>query len=482
MFATWPLLRVLLCSALISTLLVFWLLSTHEDPLFRLEPADVKLSKDRSYFPATPELCRNGSRAADLCSSFPRGSLANVQVTVKTGIGERHSLEALLSSHGSCISSLLVVSDSTDQVHGQHVHDILGDLPSSYAQNNSDWSAYEAQRQTSAAGNEVAKSVEGWKLDRFKFLPMIEHAYAQNPNAEWYIFIETDTYVFWDVLFRVLEKVDPYERHYLGTAVAGAHDRWFAYGGAAIALSQGLLRDLTLEGDQRLSVRYEWMAREDCCGDAVLAYVFYAELGVRIGNMYPTFSGEEPQWAWVSKENWCTPLLSLHHINTEALSSLWHWERCQLSTELGRPITFAALLAWGLPAAGTDGSLTKSQWDNGADIQQLENSPTHGSSIKCFQTCESDPNCLQASYQKGTCRFADRLRIGQGVGEGSEAFWDASKLQQLGWKPGQDALGSCAEAKWLLPKIMLPPKDLLQQLHLRPWPEPIGDVRLEKGE
>lgn len=470
MFSSWLLHRVLLFSALVTTLLVFWLLSTSHDPILRLQTGNVKSQQDRSYFLATPELCRNASSAADLCSSFPRDALANVQVVVKTGIGERHSLEALLSSYGSCISNLLIVSDTPDIVQGQHVHDVLGDLPPSYSQENSDWSVYETQRQTVAAGNEVSKSHDGWKLDRFKFLPMIEYAYANNSNAEWYVFIETDTYVFWDVLFRVLEKLDPHERHYLGTAVPGAHDRWFAYGGAAIVLSQGLLRDLSLEGDQRLSVRYEWMAREDCCGDAVLAYVFHAELGVRLENMYPTFSGEEPQWTWISKDNWCTPLLSLHHISSETMSSLWHWERCGLSTELERPITFAAILAWGLSPSEVDGSLRKSRWDNGADVQQAEDSPAHESSTACFQWCESDHRCLQASYAKGICRTAERVRTGQAVEEEFESFWDATKLQQLGWHSEAATLGSCSDIKWLSPKLMLPPKDTLQKLGLKPWP------------
>jgi hypothetical protein len=471
MFPPWLLHRILLCSALLTTFLVFWLLSARQGALLlRPQTVDVTTRKDRSYFPATPELCRNESTATQFCSSFPYDALASIQVTVKTGIGERNKLEALLSTYGSCINNLLIVSDTVEVVHGQRVHDVLGDLPSSYEQDNSDWSTYEAQRQSIAAGNEVGTSHEGWKLDRFKFLPMVEYAYANNSNAEWYIFIEADTYVFWDVLFRTLKKMDPYERHYIGTAVPGAHDRWFAYGGAAIVLSQGLLRDLALKGDQRLSVKYEWMAREDCCGDAVLAYVFHAELGVRLKNMYPTFSGEEPQWKWISEDNWCTPLLSLHHINSETMSSLWHWERCGLSAARERPITFSTLLAWGLPASVADGFTTKSQWDNGADIQQAENSSTHASSETCFQTCKSHPHCIQASYAKEVCRFAERLRIGHAVGEEFESFWDTIKMERLGWQPGAAALSSCNETKWLSPKLMLPPKDVLQKLGLKPWP------------
>ena len=202
----------------------------------------------------------------------------------------------------------------------------------------------------------------------------------------------------------------------------------------------------------------------------MLAYVFHAELGARLENMYPTFSGEEPQWMWISKDNWCTPLLSLHHIGPETMSSLWHWERCGLSTELERPTTFAAILAWGLSPSEADGSMRKSRWDNGADVQQVEDSPTHEFSTTCFQMCESDPRCLQASYTRSTCRFAEKVRLGHAVEEEFESFWDPTKLEQLGWKSGAAALASCPDIQWLTPKLMLPPKDILQKLQLKTWP------------
>jgi hypothetical protein len=173
---------------------------------------------------------------------------------------------------------------------------------------------------------------------------------------------------------------------------------------------------------------------------------------------------------WVSQDNWCTPLVSLHHLSAETLSSLWHWERCQLTTDLERPIKFATLLAWGLPPVAADGSLTRTHWDNGADLKQGGDSLTDESPTICFQACVSDLHCLQASYTEGTCRFAQRLRIGQAVGEEFESFWDVTKLQRLGWQAGGSALASCSEINWLSPKVMLPPKDFLQMLHLKPWP------------
>jgi imidazoleglycerol phosphate dehydratase HisB len=49
--------------------------------------------------PLTPELFPNVSRAADLCCSFLDDALANVEVLVKRGLNEHHSLETLFSSY-----------------------------------------------------------------------------------------------------------------------------------------------------------------------------------------------------------------------------------------------------------------------------------------------------------------------------------------------------------------------------------------------
>lgn len=50
----------------------------------------------------------------------------------------------------------------------------------------------------------VEYSSEGWKLDRFKFLPMVDKTYQMRPCADWYVFIEADVYYFWGMLNRCL--------------------------------------------------------------------------------------------------------------------------------------------------------------------------------------------------------------------------------------------------------------------------------------
>lgn len=119
---------------------------------------------------------------------------------MKTGIGERAKSKAHIENVSSCITNLLVVSDLEETIGGGHqAIDILADLAPSYNQNE-DFAAYSAQKKAHFEGSPVGYSAEGWKLDRFKFLPMVDRAHQMHPKADWYVFIEADVYYFWGML------------------------------------------------------------------------------------------------------------------------------------------------------------------------------------------------------------------------------------------------------------------------------------------
>lgn len=185
------------------------------------------------FFPPLAGGCPTGSNdSATALFPAPGGGanfsvdlLSDIQVVLKTGAAEREKTRAFLSTFGSCIPNVLIFSDAEDVVDGHKVIDVLADLPTSYADNNLDWAAYTAQHRALADGKGVDKSEGGWKLDRFKFLPMVEKAFELAPQAKWYVFIEADIYYFWDTLFRLLSTLDPQEYHYLGVPTPGATGR-----------------------------------------------------------------------------------------------------------------------------------------------------------------------------------------------------------------------------------------------------------------
>ena len=287
----------------------------------------------KSFF---PPLKHKAGLDPDFCENFPTKQLDDIQVVLKTGAADAPKLKAHLSTITSCIPNLLIVSDHDQKLGNYNVVDILAELPLSYAEGNHDFKTYTENKKAQAEGDTVNYSQAGWRLDRFKFLPMVDKAYAMNPKAKWYVFLESDVYFFWDTLFRLLDQFDPAEAHYLGSTSPGSDSRWFAYGGSGIVMSQGLMKKIytpKLESgtpsaaETKLAVRYEKMVKEDCCGDAVLAHAIQNITGVTLEALYPTFSGEELKDISITSDRWCVPLLSLHRIPPEQMESLWKWER-----------------------------------------------------------------------------------------------------------------------------------------------------------
>ncbi|KAK6065668.1 hypothetical protein SCUP515_11110 [Seiridium cupressi] len=279
--------------------------------------------KTPSLFP--PLKGRHTSKPADFCAGFPTHLLDSIQIVLKTGAGASARTKAHLATVTSCITNLLVFSDLEEVIGGHRVIDVLADLPASY-DNNSDFATYSAQKQAYSEGTAVGYSPEGWKLDRFKFLPMIDKAYQLRPRAKWYVFIEVDVYYFWDTLFRLLHQLDPSRSHYMGSPAPGRDGTFFAYGGAGFVLSQGLMKRLA-DDPIPLSVGYEDYVKNDCCGDAALGYAIMNKTGERLEGLYPTFAGDELVGLKVDQERWCIPLLALHRVSLEQMTSLWEWER-----------------------------------------------------------------------------------------------------------------------------------------------------------
>lgn len=295
-------------------------------------PAQFYSRKTKSFF---PPLKYKPSGDPDYCQNFPKDLLQDIQVVLKTGMGDKpKNVRAHLSTITSCITNLVIVSDHAEQMGDRQIIDILGELPASYSVNNTDFQAYADHKKALAEGDKVKHSAAGWRLDRFKFLPMVDKAYNMNPKAKWYVFLESDVYFFWDTLFRLLDQLDPTEPHYLGSPRRGSNDRYYAYGGAGIVLSQGLMKKLipqkTTPGDgseTKLAVRYEDWVKPDCCGDAVLGYAIQNATGVKLQGLYPTFSTDELKEISVDKDRWCVPLLSIHKMSADQMEPLWRWER-----------------------------------------------------------------------------------------------------------------------------------------------------------
>jgi hypothetical protein len=270
------------------------------------------------------------------CDNFPSDILSRIQVILKTSATEDPKrADTHMASVTRCISNLLVVSDKETELHGHRVHDVLADLPLAARKQTPEFGGYDALQR----GETNIGGAAGWQLDRFKFLPMVERAKKTNPNAEWYVFLETDTYFVWDNLFRLLGQFDHSVPLYMGSPAPGrgigeGKVNWFAYGGAGFVLSRAAVDTLvareTGEHGQfigpSLSERYMQVVKDDCCGDSVLGFALY-EKGIMLSGMWPMFNPHPlDSIPFGDEHHWCQPAISMHKSQLSDMTGLADWE------------------------------------------------------------------------------------------------------------------------------------------------------------
>src|ERR1700760_434540 len=170
------------------------------------------------------------------CSELP--GTDDIVLLLKTGVNEvEQRLPVLIRTLLKCTKQALVYSDVQQDFQGIHIHNALSHLPQYLETENPDLMHYNHLQEAYANGTAAAIDREaGWKLDRYKYMPMIQSAYKLYPNAKWYVFIETDTAVLWSNLVTWLSQMDPEVPKYMGSQVVGSKapdgkDYIFAHGG-----------------------------------------------------------------------------------------------------------------------------------------------------------------------------------------------------------------------------------------------------------
>ncbi|KAJ3496004.1 hypothetical protein NLG97_g2981 [Lecanicillium saksenae] len=292
----------------------------------------------------------NNMTLKQLCASFPHHLLDKVQPVLKTGFTDAPG--RMLSQMESCSAcfepgELLIFSDLDDTFQGHKVIDVLATLPQSYHTFRKFRSYLEQKRlRNSGASPAAFKKIDGWSLDKFKFIAQVEQAWKLKPDRDFYVFYETDTYVFWDPLLRFLNTLDPDTPLYMGSASPGRIDEfgrktWFANGGPGYVLSRATIKQMLRRrvnsagqyADPPLADRYRDLLNDDeCCGDSALGYVIW-ESGVQMQSLYPMFSQHPFQYIPYDAMRWCSPLFSLHKASFDEMRALFRWEFTTRSNE-----------------------------------------------------------------------------------------------------------------------------------------------------
>jgi hypothetical protein len=170
----------------------------------------------------------------------------------------------------------------------------------------------------------------GWIIDKYKFVPLMQHAGEHWPRAKWYVYMEDDAYLFLPSVRRYLAGFDWRRPHWLGSYAAKS-GVVFAQGGAGFALSRAAW-EASFGREPGMAAKYYNYTADHCCGDQVLGQVLN-DYGVRFGE-----NGGEELFTWgfnplvhwnfvFSKHNWCAPLMSWHKTHNRDVARYYELER-----------------------------------------------------------------------------------------------------------------------------------------------------------
>jgi hypothetical protein len=290
------------------------------------------------------------------CHDLPGAS--DAVVILRTGSTElQDKLPVHLSTTLRCYPNHLIFSDYGETYHGETVVDALSSASRQILEDHPDFELYCRLRslgrsalsasELSGAGSDVTQwhgkaENPGWKLDKWKFLPMVNRTFSEFPDKMWYVFVEADSFIFWRSTLQYLALLDHNKPHYSGSQMF-IGDVLFAHGGSGFVVSQPAMK-MVVEFYASHQEEIEKFTDKHWAGDCVLGKVF-KDAGVPFTNSWPIFQGDypgilayaRPDGRPVANEKtrvWCYPTISYHHVSPEIVEDLWHFEQGWFKSDL----------------------------------------------------------------------------------------------------------------------------------------------------
>lgn len=139
----------------------------------------------------------------------------------------------------------MIFSDSGETIENVTIYDALDEVDMGIRLHHPDydlWRRLKGVRDKLTAKDHSLTS--GWKIDKYKNLPMAEKAFCQYPSLKWYIFTDPDTFVSPTNLMTWLQKLDHTRPLYLENP-SRIGTQTFAHGGSGHILSQPAIKAVT---------------------------------------------------------------------------------------------------------------------------------------------------------------------------------------------------------------------------------------------
>jgi hypothetical protein len=290
---------------------------------------------DKAIFTPAIVVAPISSSQPSACPPLP--GIEDVLVILKTGVTEAlEKVPVHFQTTLKCIPNYVLFSDFEEEINGTQAHDVLRSVNETIKQTNPDFNLYNRVHEQGRSGlspddlSRVPNTAygmpdnPGWKLDKWKFLPMIDEALQVRNDSKWYVFMEADTYYIWPNLLQWLAKFDPNKPYYLGnpTQIGSVI---FGHGGSGFILSRDAMHRASewraddIPGWDRYTAS-EW------AGDCVLGRLLL-DAGAPLLWSWPMLQSNPPAEfdhlsEAFSKKPWCFPPVTYHHVTPEDIQEL----------------------------------------------------------------------------------------------------------------------------------------------------------------
>ena len=382
-------------------------------------------------------------------ANYPDSQLpgaSDVVIIIKTGATEAfRTLPIHLATTLTHTPNHLIFSDHNQTIAQHQIQDALDEVSPDLIAQEGDFQLYRDQKQYLALGQsaEALDFPGGWELDKYKNVHMLAKTWTQRPDAKWYLFIDADSYVVVSNLLPYLSGLDHTKKLYLGAAarIAGLA---FGHGGTGYVLSHAAVEHVMGE-EPGLARRYERTARENCCGDYVLARAL-ADNGIELSEASPQFQGDPQYKVSMDREKFCQPVLTLHHMLPGDVGKMWEFER-----RVAKPGEFVLFrdvfeeFVWPYLRE------VRLDWDNmGGDmgevvecsLEQQENLSKEKRRAnvfeKCKKACHERKNCVQFRTWREECKISQgavmlgyKVPVSRDDNEEFRSGWMMERVEEL---------------------------------------------------
>lgn len=405
------------------------------------------------------------------CSQLPGAN--DTLVILKTGATElQDKLPVHFHTTLLCYPNYIIFSDLEEEFEGHHIIDALDFVDPVIKQTDDDfelWRRLQEHGRSVLAPDELSGpeskvspmtgkgSNPGWKLDKWKFLPMVNRTLELYPDMKWYIFVETDTYMFWSTALAWINTLDHTKPYYLGSQMQ-IGEVIFGHGGSGVVVSQTALR-MVVNHFKLDQTGWERFTKSHWAGDCVLGKAF-REAGAPLGWAWPTIQGVKPGSISYDKYDygkrlWCYPTMSYHHLSPAEVEDIWWFEqewlknvgdflfvvyenftdRLQEPNLIRHKDVFKSYILPHIQA--TKG--TKTKWDNLSG--KFEEAPGAKSFEECRWLCKGTADCVQYAFSDGTCAMSETPRWGES-NPAVQSGWFVDRVEQFmaAMKPCEDEL------------------------------------------